>query len=247
MIETLQYTKFCEGIKSFVSRKRNENKKSKVTLIIFDGLGEEIKYDKEIPEYQIINEQLLNPDYMGFKILIGDLEVKKGTIKEPKKIEPPIQQTNIPYPQQNQAVENNAMNFLFSTMVKSNEILASSQKDNLSAMLHQIQVNQDAVYTRMLTEFQDFQKRSQETTNHLLEMEREKFKFEIEKREVLDSLGKDKVTITDVISKATAFLEKVPMPIWGGIYEKLTGREMPIGGTGEPSDIVDGILKEVGE
>ncbi len=242
MIESLQYTKFCEGIKSFVSRKRNENKKSKVALIVFDGLGEEIKYDKEIPEYQIINEQLLNPDYIGYKITIDDQEIKKGNIKEPKKIDQPLQaNTSYPMPQ---ALENNAMQFMFQMMQQSNSLLAESQRVNMQAMIEATTKNAEAQNARNIESIKGILEVEQLKNKNSLEMQSEKFKFEIEKRETLEALGKDSTTITEIIKKGTEFIGKVPAPIWQGIYFKLTGQPMPQVEDIQTSSIVDDILEE---
>ncbi|MBL0266590.1 MAG: hypothetical protein IPQ05_22705 [Leptospiraceae bacterium] len=78
-------------------------------------------------------------------------------------------------------------------------------------------------------------------------MQEKKFLFEIEKRETMDALGKDKTTITEIIKKGSEFLQNVPSPIWQGIYYKLTGQTMPEIGNVQTSSIVDSILEEANE
>lgn len=241
-MDNLHYTKLCQGLKGFVNRKRKENSKSKVKLIVFDSQGEEIIYEKEIPEFDIINTELLNPDFIGYKILVDEQPVKNGTIKEPKKIDQPLQaNTSYPMPQ---ALENNAMQFMFQMMQQSNALLAESQRVNMQAMIEATTKNAEAQNARNIESIKGILEVEQLKNKNSLEMQSEKFKFEIEKRETLEALGKDSTTITEIIKKGTEFIGKVPTPIWQGIYFKLTGQAMPQVGDIQTSSIVDDILEE---
>ncbi|MBK6608745.1 MAG: hypothetical protein IPO06_29480 [Leptospiraceae bacterium] len=214
-------------------------------LVVFDSQGEEITYDKEIPEYDIINTELLNPDYIGYKILVDNQPVKNGNIKEPKKLDQPLQ-TNTAYPMP-QALENNAMQFMFQMMQQSNSLLAESQRANMQAMLEATTKNAEAQNTRNIESIKGVLEIEQLKNKNALEMQEKKFLFEIEKRETMDALGKDKTTITEIIKKGSEFLQNVPSPIWQGIYYKLTGQTMPEIGNVQTSSIVDSILEEANE
>lgn len=245
-MDNLHYTKLCQGLKGYVNRKRKENPKSKVKLVVFDSLGEEISYEKEIPEYDIINTELLNPDFIGYKILVDNQAVKNGNIKEPKKPEAPQSLTNnagYPIPQ---AIENNTMQFMFQMIQQSNALLADSQRQNMQSILEATSKNSEAQSLRNLESFKSMLEIEQAKSKHVLEMQQEKFKFELEKRETLESLGKDKTTITELIKKGSEFIEKIPSPIWEGIYFKLTGKEM-FQAANTTSSIVDSILEEASD